>query len=89
MIDRRHRLPVVQQCRVLGVARSSAYYVSQPVSAADLALMRLIDELHLQYPNLGNRPPRESVSPSPSFCPIVRRVREQQGAGPIFNADLA
>ena len=53
MINRRHRLPVVQQCRVLGVARSSAYYVSQPVSAADLALMRLIDELHLQYPFAG------------------------------------
>jgi putative transposase len=55
MIDRRHRLPVVQQCRVLGVARSSAYYVSQPISAADLALMRLIDELHLQYPFAGSR----------------------------------
>ena len=55
MIDRRHRLPVVQQCRVLGVARSSAYYVSQSVSAADLALMRLIDELHLQYPFAGSR----------------------------------
>ena len=43
MIDRKHRLPVVQQCRILEIARSSAYYVPQPVSAADLALMRQID----------------------------------------------
>jgi putative transposase len=55
MIDRRHRLPVVQQCRILGVARSSAYYAPEPVSAADLALMRQIDELHLQYPFAGSR----------------------------------
>ena len=50
MIDRKHRLPVVQQCRILELSRSSVYYVPQPVSAADLALMRQIDELHLQYP---------------------------------------
>ena len=55
MIDRKHRLPVVQQCRILELSRSSVYYVPQPVSAADLALMRQIDELHLQYPFAGSR----------------------------------
>ena len=55
MIDRTHRLPVVQQCRILELSRSSVYYVPQPVSAADLALMRQIDELHLQYPFAGSR----------------------------------
>jgi putative transposase len=55
MIDRRHRLPVVRQCEILEIARSSVYYVPQPVSAADLALMRQIDELHLQYPFAGSR----------------------------------
>jgi putative transposase len=55
MIDRKHRLPVVQQCQILELSRSSVYYVPQPVSTADLALMRQIDELHLQYPFAGSR----------------------------------
>jgi putative transposase len=55
MIDRQHRLPVVRQCQILEIARSSVYYVPQPVSAADLVLMRQIDELHLQYPFAGSR----------------------------------
>jgi len=55
MIDRQHPLPVAQQCQLLEIARSSVYYVPQPVSAADLALMRQIDELHLQYPFAGSR----------------------------------
>jgi putative transposase len=55
MIDRTHALPVTRQCRVLKLARSTAYYVPRPVSAADLALMRRIDELHLNYPFAGAR----------------------------------
>ena len=55
MIDRQHPLPVAQQCQLLEIARSSVYYVPQPVSAADLALMHQIDELHLQYPFAGSR----------------------------------
>ena len=37
------------------MARSSAYYQPELVSAQDLALMRLIDEIHLQYPFYGSR----------------------------------
>jgi putative transposase len=55
MIDRQHPLPVAQQCQILEIARSSVYYVPQPVSEADLALMRQIDELHLQHPFAGSR----------------------------------
>ena len=55
MIDRTHPLPVVRQCELLGVARSTAYYQPTPVSAAVLALMRRIDELHLHYPFAGAR----------------------------------
>jgi putative transposase len=55
MIDRAHPLPVVKQCQILAIARSSVYAVSQPVSAATLALMRQIDELHLQHPFAGSR----------------------------------
>jgi putative transposase len=50
MIDRTHALPVVRQCRLLKLARSTAYYQPRPVSETALTLMRRIDERHLQYP---------------------------------------
>ena len=50
-----HELPKTRRCELLDVARSSAYYQSELVSAQDLALMRLIDEIHLQYPFYGSR----------------------------------
>jgi putative transposase len=55
MIDRAHALPVVRQCRLVAVARSSVYYVPQPVAAAELTLMRQLDELHLRHPFAGSR----------------------------------
>ena len=55
MIDRTHALPVVRQCQLLKLARSTAYYQPTPVSAAELALMRRIDELHLIHPFAGAR----------------------------------
>jgi putative transposase len=55
MINREHELPVTQQCELLNLSRSTAYYEPVPVSQADLALMRRIDELHLKWPFLGSR----------------------------------
>jgi len=46
---------IIRQCELLGLCRSSLYYRPQPVSSADLALMRRIDELHLAHPFLGAR----------------------------------
>ena len=48
-------LPVVAQCRLLNVARSTLYYRPVPVSADDLAVMRRIDELRLAWPFHGSR----------------------------------
>ena len=45
----------MRQCELLGLCRSSLYYEPKPVSPADLALMRRIDELHLAHPFLGAR----------------------------------
>lgn len=39
MIDRTHKLPVVQQCEILELARPTARYVPKPTSPEDLALM--------------------------------------------------
>lgn len=55
MIDRSHSLPVAHQARELGISRSSVYYLPSPVSAADLGIMRRMDELHLEYPFAGSR----------------------------------
>jgi len=55
MIDRTHNLSVSRQCQILSLARSTAYYRRQEPSKAELALMRRIDELHLDYPFAGSR----------------------------------
>ena len=55
MIDRTHDLPVTRQAQVLKLSRSSVYYQPCPVSAAELLIMRRIDELHLDYPFAGSR----------------------------------
>jgi hypothetical protein len=47
MIDRNHVLPVALQARLVGISHLSVYYVPRAVGEADLALMRRIDELHL------------------------------------------
>jgi len=55
MIDRGHGLPLRRQAEVLRLSRSSLYYEPRPVPATDLAIMRRIDELHLDYPFAGSR----------------------------------
>jgi putative transposase len=49
MIDRTHKLPLVRQCKILELSRSTAYYQPAPISPEELALMHRIDELHLNY----------------------------------------
>jgi putative transposase len=55
MIDRAHDLPIGKQAQALNISRGSVYYLPRAVSAADLALMRRIDELHLEFPFAGSR----------------------------------
>jgi len=55
MIDRDHELSISRQVGLLGISRGSVYYKPRAVSSADLALMRRIDELHLDYPFAGSR----------------------------------
>lgn len=55
MIDRTHGLPITKQAKALGIGRGSVYYLPRPVSAADLAVMRRMDKLHLEFPFAGSR----------------------------------
>ncbi len=55
MIDRTHELPLARQAALLRLSRSSLYYKAQSVPEAELAIMRRIDALHLDYPFAGSR----------------------------------
>ena len=55
MIDREHELPLVRQAQLLRLSRSSLYYEPRAVPEAELAIMRRIDALHLDYPFAGSR----------------------------------
>jgi putative transposase len=61
MIDRGHDLALATQADLLDVARSTLYRQPRPVPAADLAMMRRIDELHLDYPFAGSRMMRDML----------------------------
>ena len=55
MIDQDHQLPIKRQAQLLDISRSSVYYRPRPVRPDTLALMRRIDELHLELPFAGSR----------------------------------
>jgi putative transposase len=59
MIDRSHDLPLGRQAELLRLSRSSLYYDPKPVPEAELAIMRRIDALHLDYPFAGSRMMRD------------------------------
>ncbi len=48
-------LPVKRQAQLLSISRGAVYYHPEPIPEAELALMRRIDELHLEYPFAGSR----------------------------------
>jgi len=62
MIDREHDLPITKQAKALGISRGSVYYLPRPVPAADLAVMRRMDELHLEFPFAGSRMLRDLLN---------------------------
>jgi len=55
MVSREEVLSITRQCELLDLARSSYYYVPEPVSAEELHLMRLIDQCYLELPFYGTR----------------------------------
>jgi len=50
-----HGLPITRQAEVLNISRGIVYYLPRPVSESDLAIMRQLDRLHLEYPLAGSR----------------------------------
>jgi putative transposase len=62
MIDRQHGLSITKQAEALGISRSSVYYSPRPVPTAELAVMRRMDELHLEFPFAGSRMLRDLLN---------------------------
>jgi len=48
-------LSITRQCALVGVPRSTVYYEPAPVSAADLELMRRLDQQYTRTPFYGSR----------------------------------
>ena len=71
MIDRAHDLPIARQAAVVGISRGSVYYKPRPVPEADLAIMRRLDRLHLEFPFAGSRMLRGLLAAE--GCKIGRR----------------
>jgi putative transposase len=71
MIDRAHDLPIAKQADALSISRGSVYYLPRPVSETDLAIMRRLDELHLECPFAGSRMLRGLLAAE--GCKIGRR----------------
>lgn len=86
MIDRTHDLPLTRQCQILDLARSSAYYQPAPTSTEDLALMRRMDELHLEHPFAGSRMLRDMLRKEgyPVNRKRVRRLMKKMGIEALY-----
>jgi putative transposase len=71
MIEPAHDLTITKQAKALNISRGSVYYLPRPVPEADLAIMRRLDRLHLEFPFAGSRMLRGLLAAE--RCKIGRR----------------
>ncbi|WP_341756042.1 MULTISPECIES: IS3 family transposase [unclassified Candidatus Tisiphia] len=56
MIEPNHnKLTIIQQCKLLGISRSSYYYQPTGISEQELKIMAIIDETYTMHPYYGMR----------------------------------
>jgi putative transposase len=81
-----HALSKTRRCQLLQLSRSTAYYCPEPVSAQDLVLMRLIDEIHLRLPFYGSRRVRDELQTQghPVNRKQVRRLMRQMDLRALY-----
>ena len=65
------QLSIRRQCELVGVSRSGWYYEPILETEENLALMRRLDELHMEYPAYGRR--RLEVLLRRAGCPVNRK----------------
>ena len=54
MIHRNSHISISRQAELLGFSRGMAYDQAKPISASDLALMHVIDKLHMAHPDAAH-----------------------------------
>ncbi len=86
MIHADHLLAVTRRCELLAVARSTVYYRPTGISAEDLALMRLLDEIHVARPFYGSRRLRDELETQghPVNRKRVQRLVRQMGLRALY-----
>jgi putative transposase len=62
MIDRKHELSISKQAELVGISRGAFYNLPKLLASEDLALMRRIDELHLEFPFADSRMLRDLLN---------------------------
>jgi putative transposase len=62
MADSTSELPIIMQCHILSLNRSSLYYKNvEPINCEDLKIMNAIDQIYTEYPFLGHRRIRDEL----------------------------
>ena len=77
------KLSTTRRCKLLSLARSSAYYVAKPASEEDLMLMRLIDETHLRLPFYGRRRTRDELEEH-GYTVNRKRIKRLMGLRALY-----
>lgn len=79
-------IPVIRQCELLDLPRSSYYYEPKPETDQNLRLMRRMDELHLNHPYYGVL--RMQAELTSEQAPIndkrVRRLMRKMGIEALY-----
>jgi putative transposase len=55
MIDKSFKITITRQAELLNITRTTLYYMPKLMNDNDLQILRVMDELHLQYPFMGSR----------------------------------
>ena len=87
LVQRGHRQASLSlQCRLLGLSRSTLYYRPRRPSAAELALMRRLDELYTAHPFYGSRQMSRHLEREgwPAGRRRVRRLMRTMGLAAIY-----
>lgn len=89
MIKSDQTMPVTTKCDLLEISRSSLYYESKRVEPdpAELALCRLIDELHIKHPWMGSRSLRDQINrriDTPVNRKRIKRLMSLMGINAVY-----
>jgi len=86
MIDRAHQLPVVRQCELVNVPKSSFYYKGNCLTNEDDELMRAIDRIHMKLPFYGSRRIRTALAEEGHNVnrKKVQRLMQEMGIQAIY-----